>query len=106
MTEFAAGRRRFLATTALGGLGVLAARTAAAFTEQKMPAALHKELADRCSGVADPYHERLAAEAAAGLKGTMSDAEIQKAIAAIRCPICGCAVVASVPPAGTEAKAG
>jgi hypothetical protein len=83
-------RRRFLATTALGGLGL--AGTAKAFTGQKMTADAHRAYLNACSGAADPYHRQLAQDMAAELGGTMSPAEIECAIAAARCPICGCSL--------------
>ena len=103
MTEFDRARRRFLASTALAGLGlVVGARAARAFTEQPMNVAVHKAYLNACTGAADPYHAQLVQQAEAELKGQMSEAEIQKAIAAMRCPICGCSIVASA----TGAKAG
>ena len=106
-------RRRFLSSTALGGLSLLggvglflSARTARAWTEQPMDVATHKLYADRCRLATDGYHEQLAAEERTKLAGTMSDAQITAALAAMRCPICGCPVVASAPVATTAGKAG
>jgi hypothetical protein len=84
-------RRRFLVTTALGGLGL--AGTARAFTPQPMTAETHRANANACSGATDPYHRQLAEEIAAKLGGSMSQADIDHAIAAARCPICGCGLV-------------
>jgi hypothetical protein len=106
MTGFDRARRRFLTTTALTGLGFLAgARAAYAFTRQPMNEAEHKAWRNACTGAADPYHARLVEAAEAGFKGRMSAAEIEQAVAAMRCPICGCALVAAAKPAGT-AQAG
>ena len=97
-------RRRFLSSTALGGLGLLAgAQAARAWTQQPMDVATHKLYADRCRLASDGYHEQLAIEERTRLTGTMSEDQIASAVAALRCPICGCPVVALATPA---AKAG
>jgi hypothetical protein len=108
MAEFDRARRRFLGSTALAGIGVLfGAKAARAFTEQKMDPAVHKAWLNACTGAADPYHAQLVAQTEAELKGRMSDAEIQQQIAAMRCPICGCALIASATPTpATAAKTG
>jgi hypothetical protein len=108
-------RRRFLSSTALGGLGLLvgaevvqavaASGAARAWTVQPMNVATHKLYADRCKLATDGYHEQLAAEERTRLAGTMSEAQIDAALAALRCPICGCPVVAMAAPA-EAAKAG
>lgn len=86
-------RRRFLATTALCGLGLAGtAGIAQAFTGQKMTADAHRAYVNACSGAADPYHRQLAQEMTAELGGTMSPSELEGAIAAMRCPICGCSL--------------
>ena len=100
-------RRRFLSSTALGGLGLLVgAQAARAWTEQPMNVATHKLYADRCRLANDGYHEQLAAEERTRLAGTMSEAQIETALAGLRCPICGCPVVAAALPAPDAAKAG
>lgn len=97
-------RRRFLSSTALGGLGLLLGAPAArAFTEQPMNAATHKLYADRCRLATDGYHEQLAAEERTRLGTTLSEAQIDAALAALRCPVCGCPVVTAAMP---SAKAG
>ena len=88
-------RRRFLSTSALSGLGagaaLLAARQAAAFTQKPMDAETHKLYANACSGEeAKAYHQQLLDEAKAQLSSGISDAEVEAAIAALTCPICGC----------------
>jgi hypothetical protein len=104
MAEFDRARRRFLASTALTGIGlVAAARTGHAFSRQPMNVEEHKAYQNACTGAADPYHAQLVAEAQAELDGRMSAAEIEQAVAALRCPICGCALSAAQP---TGAKAG
>ena len=97
-------RRRFLSSTALGGLGLFVGPQAArAWTEQPMDVATHKLYADRCRLANDGYHEQLAAEERARLAATMTEPQIETALAALRCPICGCPIVAMATPA---AKAG
>jgi hypothetical protein len=99
-------RRRFLSSTALGGLGlVVGAQAARAWTEQPMNVATHKLYADRCNLANDGYHEQLAAAERTRLAGTLSEAQIETALAALRCPICGCPVVAWAAPA-SAAKSG
>ena len=88
-------RRRFLSTTALAGAGagavLLAGKPAAAFTEKPMDAETHKLYANACGGAgATAYHQELLAEAKAQLPSGISDAEIEAAMAALTCPICGC----------------
>ena len=103
MAELDRARRRFLSSTALAGIGMLIGGRALAFTQQKMDATVHKAYLSGCTNAADPYHAGLVAQAQAEMQGKMSDAEIQQALAAMRCPICGCSIVAS---AAAPAKAG
>jgi len=91
-------RRRFLSTTALTGLGagaaLLAAKPSAAFTQKPMDTETHKLYANACgSPEAKAYHQQLLVEAKAQLPSGISDAEIEAAISALTCPICGCRLV-------------
>ena len=96
MAELDRARRRFLSSTALAGIGLLiGTRTARAFTQQKMDPAVHKAYLNGCTNAADPYHAGLVQQAEAQMQGRMSDADIQAAIATMRCPICGCALVSA-----------
>lgn len=88
-------RRRFLSTSALTGLGagaaLLAGKSAAAFTEKPMDAETHKLYANACGGSeAKAYHQELLAQAKAQLPSGISETEIEAAISALTCPICGC----------------
>ncbi len=88
-------RRRFLSSTALGGLGagavLLAGKSAAAFTEKPMDAETHKLYANACGGPdAKAYHQQLLVEAKAQLPSGTTDSQIEAAMAALTCPICGC----------------
>jgi hypothetical protein len=88
-------RRRFLSSTALGGLGagaaLLAGKPAAAFTEKPMDAETHKLYASACGGPdAKAYHQKLLVEAKAQLPSGTTNSQIEAAMAALTCPICGC----------------
>jgi hypothetical protein len=91
-------RRRFLSTTALAGAGagaaLLAGKQAAAFTEKPMDAETHKLYANACGGAgASAYHQQLLTEARAQLPSGITDAEIETAMAALTCPVCGCRLI-------------
>jgi hypothetical protein len=88
-------RRRFLSTTALAGAGagalLLAGKEAAAFAVKPMDAETHKLYANACGGAdARAYHQQLLVEAKAQLPSSTSDTDIEAAMAALTCPICGC----------------
>jgi len=88
-------RRRFLSSTALGGFGagaaLLAAKSATAFTEKPMDTETHKLYANACGGSdAKIYHRQLLVEAKAQLPSGTTDSQIEAAMAALTCPICGC----------------
>ncbi len=88
-------RRRFLSTTALAGAGasalLLAGKEAAAFAVKPMDAETHKLYANACGGAdAQAYHQQLLTEAKAKLPSGTSDADVEAAIVALTCPICGC----------------
>jgi len=91
-------RRHFLSTTSLAAAGagavLLTGKKAAAFTQKPMDAETHKLYANACGGPdATGYHQELLAEAKAKLPSTISEAEIEAAMAALTCPICGCRLV-------------
>lgn len=88
-------RRRFLSSSALTGFGagaaLLAGKPAAAFTQKQMDAETHKLYANACSGEqARAYHQQLLVEAKAQLPSGISETEVEAAIAALTCPVCGC----------------
>lgn len=90
-------RRRFLAATALGTTalaagGLLAVRSAAAFSLEPAGAAVSADYqAALACRKADVYHARLAVDAAAIIAGRPLTADERSAIlAAYACPICGC----------------
>jgi len=86
-------RRRFLrSATAIGGGGVavFAASSAFAFSLEEGNAEALALYAGHCSAN-NQYHAELVAELTAKLKGH-TQAEIEAALAAARCPICGCPI--------------
>jgi len=91
-------RRRFLSTTGLAGAGagaaLLTGKAAAAFTQKPMDAETHKLYANACGGPdAKAYHQQILAEAKAKLPSGISDTEIESAMAALTCPVCGCRLI-------------
>ncbi len=89
-------RRHLFATTALGGLGAIlgiaAARPARALTMQPMDAETKALYLNACGNRDGTYHRELVAEVKQRLAGRASDAEIEAAIAATTCPVCGCPI--------------
>ena len=89
-------RRRLLTTTTLGGvgavLGIAAARPARALSIQPMDAEGKALYLTTCSSRDGTYHRELVAEAKKRLEGRASEAEIEAAIAAMTCPVCGCPI--------------
>ena len=88
-------RRRFLSTTVLAGAGagalLLAGKEAAAFAVKPLDVETHKLYANACGGAdAQAYHQQLLIEAKAQLPSGTSDTDIEAAMAALTCPICGC----------------
>jgi hypothetical protein len=88
-----ASRRRFLmSATVIGGAGVavLAASRAFAFSLEQGNAETVSLYAGHCSAD-NQYHAELVAELTAKLEGH-TPAEIEAALVAFRCPICGCPI--------------
>jgi len=89
-------RRRFLASSALAGAGagalLLPGRPAnAALKLTPMDAETHASYKNACGGPeVRAYHEQLLEEARAKLAGTMSEKDLDAALLALTCPICGC----------------
>jgi hypothetical protein len=89
----AMSRRGFLmSATAIGGaaLLLLAARRAFALSFEEADAQAAKLYAGHCSAN-NAYHAELVADLTAKLHGH-SQTEIESALAAARCPICGCPI--------------
>ena len=86
-------RRRFLmSATVIGGAGVavFAAPRAFALSLEQGNAETVSLYAGHCSAN-NQYHAELVAELTAKLKGH-TPAEIEAALVAFRCPICGCPI--------------
>jgi hypothetical protein len=91
-------RRTFFQSTALAGAGLGALlirdRSVMAFEIKPMDAKTHEEYANVCGSPEQrAYHQQLLAEAKAKLSSTMTDAEIETALAQLTCPICGCHLI-------------
>ncbi|HUK10575.1 MAG TPA: hypothetical protein VLX09_22075 [Stellaceae bacterium] len=91
-------RRTFFQSTALAGAGLGALlihdRSATAFAIKPMDAKTQEEYANVCGSPEQrAYHQQLLAEAKAKLSATMTDAEIEAALAQLTCPICGCRLI-------------
>jgi len=89
-------RRRFFTTSALAGVGVGALllpgrQAAAALKLSPMDAETHAAYKNACGGPeVRAYHDQLLADARAKYAGTMSDKDLEAALSALTCPICGC----------------
>ena len=86
-------KRRFLmSATIIGGAGlaILAARRAFAFSIEQGSAEANALYVGHCNAD-NQYHAELVAELEARLQGHFR-AEIEAAINAFRCPICGCPI--------------
>jgi hypothetical protein len=86
-------RRRFLmSATLVGGAGVtvLAASRASAFSLDQGNAEAESLYLNHCSAN-NQYHAELVAELTAKLHGH-SQADIEAALVAYRCPLCGCPI--------------
>ena len=91
-------RRRILRWLGLGTLGAAAARPAAAF--QLLPAGDYATMVETSCG-ASAYHRDLLEKAEARLGVTLSEAQMARALSALRCPTCGCPLIVAA--AGTPA---
>jgi hypothetical protein len=90
-------RRRFLATsalatTALAGAGAAMPAAAFGFSLEPADAETSALYLNACSARQNAYHAQLLADAQAALAGKASPEEIEKAVALVTCPICGCPV--------------
>ncbi|MFO1057652.1 MAG: hypothetical protein U1E53_11875 [Dongiaceae bacterium] len=84
-------RRRLIAGgTALAGLGALALTPGRAAAWSSGPADVATERLYRSACTRNADHGRLAEQVRARLAGTMTPAAIDGALAAMRCPVCGC----------------
>ena len=89
-------RRRLLRWLGLGALGAAAARPAAAF--QILPTGDYATMIENSCG-ASAYHRQLLEKAQARLGVTLNETQMTEALAAMRCPTCGCPLLAAAAPA-------
>ena len=95
-------RRSALRWLGLGVLGAAAARPAAAF--QVLPAGDYAAAVETACGTT-AYHRRLLENAAARLGVTLGQPQMTDALAALRCPTCGCPLVAAASSPGSPPAA-
>jgi hypothetical protein len=91
-------RRSFFQSTALAGAGLgsllMCGRSAKAFEIKSMDAKTQEEYANVCGSPEQrAYHQQLLVEAKVKLSATMTDAQIETALAQLTCPICGCRLI-------------
>jgi hypothetical protein len=84
-------RRRFLASTAVIGLVALVPGLARAFSLETADPDAERLYLTACGGQDAETHRRIVAELRQELAGK-SEAEVEAAIAAATCPVCGCGV--------------
>jgi hypothetical protein len=92
-------RRHLLSTTflACGGVAALLAgiRPTRALSLETMNPETRRLYLGACSARDGAYHRQLVAEVRRTLQNRASEAEIEAAIAAATCPVCGCPITAS-----------
>jgi hypothetical protein len=102
-TAFPSPRRQFLfGLGAFCASSVAAARPAAAF--QVVPTDDYARMIDHSCGV-NSYHRQLLEEAETRLGVTLTEAQMAQALAALKCPICGCPLVTAEATPDTPAPA-
>ena len=92
-------RRQLLSSTILAGVGAAAlvacTRVAHALSLETMNAETQRVYLSACSTRDGTYHRQLVAEVREKLQNKVSEAQIEAAIAATTCPVCGCPITAS-----------
>ena len=92
-------RRQLLSSTILAGVGAAAliacTRVAHALSLETMNAETQRIYLSACSTRDGTYHRQLVAEVRERLQNKVSEAQIEAAIAATTCPVCGCPITAS-----------
>jgi hypothetical protein len=92
-------RRQLLSTTILASTGAAAlvagTRLAHALSIETMNPGTQRLYLSACSAKDGTYHRQLVAEVRERLQNKVSEAEIEAAIAASTCPVCGCPITAS-----------
>jgi hypothetical protein len=98
MSDRPISRRDLLTTTSLAGFGGFAAllalsRPAGALTVHEMQGQTRELYLSACGSKDGGYHRQLVAEIRQRLEGRVTEAEIEAAIAATTCPVCGCPLI-------------
>ena len=92
-------RRQLLSSTVLAGAGaaalIFSTRLADALSLETMNAETQRIYLSACSTRDGAYHRQLVAEVRERLHNKVSEAQIEAAIAATTCPVCGCPITAS-----------
>lgn len=92
-------RRQLLSSTVLAGVGAAAliacTRVAHALSLETMNTETQRIYLSACSSRDGTYHRQLVAEVRERLQNKVSEAQIEAAIAATICPVCGCPITAS-----------
>jgi hypothetical protein len=87
------GRRRLVGGAALAGLGALALAPGRAAAWSSGPADVETQQLYRAACTRDAYHALLARQVRARLAGLMPAASVDHALAAMKCPVCGCPLI-------------
>jgi hypothetical protein len=90
MTTAAISRRHLVTATALGAIAMAPGRAAAWSTG---PSDAETERLYRSACARDAHHGRLARQVRARLAGLMPAASIDRALAAMKCPVCRCRLI-------------
>ena len=92
-------RRQLLSTTILACTGAAAliasTRLARALSVEPMNSETQRVYLSACGTRDGSYHRQLIAEVRDKLQNTVTEAQIEAAIARMSCPICGCPITAS-----------
>jgi hypothetical protein len=92
-------RRQLLSTTILACTGAAAllagTRRAGALSLETMNSETQRVYLSACGSRDGSYHRQLVAEVREKLQNKFTEAQIEAAIAATTCPVCGCPIAAS-----------
>jgi hypothetical protein len=92
-------RRQLLSTTILACTGAVAliagTRLARALSLETMNSETQRIYLSACSTRDGTYHRQLVTEVRERLQNKVSEAQIEAAIVATTCPVCGCPITAS-----------
>ena len=92
-------RRQLLSTTILACTGaatlLAGTRRAGALSLETMNSETQRVYLSACGSRDGSYHRQLVAEVREKLQNKFTEAQIEAAIAATTCPVCGCPITAS-----------